>query len=273
MENNNLENNIEVIEENKFENKKKKAIFPLIYYFVVMYGLSSILQIILMAIAPLITGQDLFIPDTNEITPMNMDFILTWSQILVYTILLLGLVFLTKEYLIKYLHDFKKKWKKLSLEILIGFGIFFATNILCNLFLGLLGVEGDSANQEAIISMLHGKYAVIILIVIVAIGPITEEIIFRHSFFSLFKKNTNKWIKILVSGAIFGGIHFVSAIINYISMGEFSLILPEFLMGLSYVAMGVSLGYIYTRCEENLVPVILLHILNNLIAAIEIFLM
>ena len=92
--------------------------------------------------------------------------------------------------------------------------------------------------------------------------------------FSLFKKNTNKWVKILISGAIFGAIHFVMAIINYATAGaEFSLIATEFLLGLTYVASGVALGYIYSRSKENLVPVLIIHIFNNLIAASEIFLM
>ena len=66
----------------------------------------------------------------------------------------------------------------------------------------------------------------------------------------------------------------IITIIEYLSAGvEFELILTEFLLGLTYIASGVALGYIYSRSKENLVPVLIIHILNNLIAASEIFLM
>ena len=274
MENNNLENVTEILDDKQLEEKKKKATLSIVYYFIIMYFFGTVAQVILMFIAPFITGVELMNPETMEIYQPNMDFIMSWTQIIIYITLTVGLVILSRKYLLNYFEDFKNNWKKLSLEIIIGFGIFFGTTIISNLFLQILKIESDSANQEAIISMLQGDYKFIITFIIVVLGPLCEEIIFRHSFFSLFKKNTNKWMKILISGAIFGAIHFVMAIINYATAGaEFSLIITEFLLGLTYVASGVALGYIYSRSKENLVPVLLIHIFNNLIAASEIFLM
>lgn len=274
MENNNLENTIQEIEYNQYKNKKRTATISIIYYFTVMYIVGIIAQIILMAIAPLITGVELMDPNTEEILPQNMDFIMSWTQIIIYCTLTVGLVYLSRKYLLNYLTDFKNNWKKLSLEIIIGIGIFFGVNVLSSLFIDLLQIESESANEEAIINMLHGDYRIIITFIIIILGPLCEEIVFRHSFFALFKKNANKWAKILISGAIFGGIHFIMTIIEYLSAGvEFELILTEFLLGLTYIASGVALGYIYSRSKENLVPVLIIHILNNLIAASEIFLM
>ena len=274
MENNNLENNTQTLFDNQYEDKKKNATLSIVYYFIVMYIVGIIAQVILMFIAPLITGVELMNPDTMEILPQNMDFIMSWTQIIIYIGLSVGLVILSRKYLLNYLTDFKNNLKKLSLEIIIGIGIFFGVNVLSSLFINLLQIESESANEEAIINMLHGDYRIIITFIIVILGPLCEEIVFRHSFFALFKKNANKWAKILISGAIFGGIHFIMTIIEYLSAGvEFELILTEFLLGLTYIASGVALGYIYSRSKENLVPVLIIHILNNLIAASEIFLM
>ena len=271
MKNNNLENVTEILDENYYVEKKKNGTLSILYYFVVMYILGTVAQFILMFIAPLVTGIELMDPETQEILPQNMDFIMSWTQILIYISLTIGLVILSKKYLLKYLIDFKNNYKKLSVEIIKGLGIFILTIVASNLFLKLLNIESESDNQEVIISMLNGNYKYLITFVIVVLGPICEEIIFRHSIFSLFKKNTNKWIKILVSGLIFGGIHFVMSMFNYIIAKEsFTVILTEFLLGMTYVASGVALGYIYTRCKENLVPVLIIHIFNNILAAIQI---
>lgn len=274
MENNNLENVTEILDDKQLEEKKKKATLSIIYYIIIMYFVGTIAQIILMFIAPLITGIELMHPETMEIYQPNMDFIMSWTQIVIYTSLTIGLVLLSKKYLLKYLTDFKNNWKKLSLEIVIGLGIFLGTNILSSLFIQLLEIESESANEEAIIRMLHGDYKLIITFIIIVLGPLCEEIIFRHSLFSLFRKNTNKWTKILISGAIFGSVHFLLTIIEYLSAGvEFELIITELLLGITYIASGVALGYIYSRSKENLIPVLIIHIFNNLIAATEIFLM
>lgn len=274
MKNNNLENVTEILDENYYVEKKKNGTLSILYYFVVMYILGTVAQFILMFIAPLVTGIELMDPETQEILPQNMDFIMSWTQIVIYTSLTIGLVLLSKKYLLKYLTDFKNNWKKLSLEIVIGIGIFLGTNILSSLFIQLLEIESESANEEAIIRMLHGDYKLIITFIIIVLGPLCEEIIFRHSLFSLFRKNTNKWTKILISGAIFGSVHFLLTIIEYLSASvEFELIITELLLGITYIASGVALGYIYTRCKENLIPVLIIHIFNNLIAATEIFLM
>ena len=266
MENNN-------IEDIEYEQTRKTGIYSILYYFIFMYFIAVIIQIILMGVAPVITGVDLLLPNTeNELHPINELFILSWTQIVVYIGLTIGLICLTKKYLVKHFVNFLQNRKSLSLEFLIGFGIFWGATILSNLLLELLNIEGDSTNQEIIISILNGDYKWIVTFILVILGPLCEEIIFRHSFFSVFKKNTNKWIKILISGAIFGGIHFVTAIINYINMdASITVILEEIVLGLSYIVSGIALGYIYTRCKENLVPVLLIHILNNAIAAVEIF--
>lgn len=274
MENNNLENTIQELEDNQYKNKKMTATISIIYYFTVMYIVGLIAQLILMAIAPLITGVELMDPNTEQILPQNMDFIMSWTQIIIYCTLTVGLVYLSRKYLINYWLDFKKNWKKLSLEILIGLGIFFGTTVLSSLFIDLLKIESESANEETIISMLNGNYKFIITFIIVILGPLCEEIIFRHSFFSLFKKDTNKWVKILISGAIFGAIHFIVTIFEYIMAGaEFKIIATEFILGLTYIVSGISLGYIYSRSKENLIPVLIIHFCNNIIAAVEIFLM
>ena len=151
------------------------------YYFIFMYFIAVIIQIILMGVAPVITGVDLLLPNTeNELHPINELFILSWTQIVVYIGLTIGLICLTKKYLVKHFVNFLQNRKSLSLEFLIGFGIFWGATILSNLLLELLNIEGDSTNQEIIISILNGDYKWIVTFILVILGPLCEEIIFRH---------------------------------------------------------------------------------------------
>ena len=119
MENNNLENVTEILDDKQLEEKKKKATLSIVYYFIIMYFFGTIAQVILMFIAPLITGVELMNPETMEIYQPNMDFIMSWTQIIIYITLTVGLVILTRKYLLNYFEDFKNNWKKLSLEIII----------------------------------------------------------------------------------------------------------------------------------------------------------
>ncbi|MBQ8293280.1 MAG: CPBP family intramembrane metalloprotease [Bacilli bacterium] len=255
--------------------KKQTSVKAIIFYVLLMYVANVFLQFILMIVSPIITGEPLFestdlgeliLNDTNNI------FIISWTQILIYTAMTIALIWVVKKYLINDLIRFKNKiWKGL-LKVLIGFVLFYLVAILCDEFIKLIGIESSSANQEALEIIIKGPYSILVLITIVLMGPICEEIIFRKSAFNLFKPTTNKWVKIAVTGAIFGSIHVLSAILSYITAGEsIKIILEECILGIPYILQGMVLGYIYQSSDENIVPVTIVHILNNTLAAIAIF--
>lgn len=254
--------------------KKKNALLSIIIYIASMYVFNLIIQVLLMAISPLITGIELY--QINELgkkilTPENEEFINSWTQILVYGVMAIGLIAINLSSYKNDFLDFKNNFKKLFLEIPIGFGIFYGIALLGSLLLSLLNISDSSANQDSLEQLVLGNYGLIVLFSIIIVGPICEEIIFRQSAFRLFKKETKPLKKIIFSGVIFGLIHISSAIIIYFSKGQFSLIPKELLLGIPYVLQGMALSYVYYRSNENIIPVTVVHILNNLLAGILVF--
>ncbi|MBO4564459.1 MAG: CPBP family intramembrane metalloprotease [Bacteroidaceae bacterium] len=83
------------------------------------------------------------------------------------------------------------------------------------------------------------------VITIVLIGPLSEEIIFRHGMLGgMLRRGVNPWIAILVSSLLFGIIHWNPIQILFAS------------------ALGVMLGILYTK-SQSIIPSLLYHIINN----------
>lgn len=256
------------------ESKKKNAIMSILCYITVMYVINLFIQMILIGIAPKITGVDLYYTDEFGeiiISKANEIFINSWTEILVYLTLSIGLIVINLKNLKEDFLDLKKNTKKRLLEIPIGFGIFYGASVLGSLLMMVLKISDSPANQNALEEIVLGKYGFIVLIFIVIIGPICEELIFRQSAFRLFKKGTNQLTKIIISGVIFGSIHVTSSILIYLLDGLYSSIPKEFLLGIPYILQGIALSYVYYRSNENIIPVTLVHILNNLLTAIVLF--
>ena len=58
----------------------------------------------------------------------------------------------------------------------------------------------------------------------------------------------------------------------YLMEGSFSAIPKEFILGIPYILQGIALSYIYYRSNQNIIPVTIVHIINNLIAGIALLL-
>lgn len=268
--------NVEIIERGYFDvaSRRKSALISVLFYVAAMYVINLFIQIFLIVLAPIITGVDLY--TTNEageqiINPQNEDFINAWTQILVYLILSIGLIIVNFKFLSEDIYDFKKNFKRRILQVPIGFGIFYGVSIFSYVLMMVLKITDSSANQNALEQIVSGKYGFLVLFTIVILGPICEELIFRQSAFRLFKRGTNPWTKIILTGVIFGSIHVTSAILMYFMEGSYSAIPKEFILGIPYILQGIALSYVYHRSNENIIPVTIVHILNNLIAAILMF--
>ena len=83
------------------------------------------------------------------------------------------------------------------------------------------------------------------VLTIVLLGPLSEEITFRHAMLGgMLRRGVNPWIAILVSSLLFGIIHWNPIQILFAS------------------ALGVMLGILYTK-SQSIVPSLLYHIINN----------
>lgn len=83
------------------------------------------------------------------------------------------------------------------------------------------------------------------ILTIVFMGPLSEELIFRHAILGgMLRRGVSPWIAILVSSLLFGIIHWNPIQVLFAS------------------ALGVMLGILYTK-SQSIVPSLIYHIINN----------
>lgn len=107
-------------------------------------------------------------------------------------------------------------------------------------------------NQNNIIDSMN-NYPVIAFIESCLLAPIYEEVLFRKNFKKSFN---NKWLFIIVTSILFGGIHCLT-IKNAL----------ELIYAPLYILLGGTLGYIYYN-DDNILSSIKYHMINNVIAFI-----
>lgn len=93
----------------------------------------------------------------------------------------------------------------------------------------------------------------------VILGPLVEEIVFRHVGFKFIK---NPKIALIVTSLIFGLIH-VSSEPN---------ILYAITQGITYIGLGLILGTLYLKNNQNLMTIFLIHAIYNGISVLLMFL-
>ncbi|MBS9338545.1 CPBP family intramembrane metalloprotease [Fructobacillus sp. M2-14] len=113
--------------------------------------------------------------------------------------------------------------------------------------------QDTTENQAALDQLMNmgGRYSLIALsILIVLIGPIMEEFLFRGVFFKTFKKSKKGYLTVFFSGLLFGLYHLGSY--SWVSL----LDLPP------YLILGLALAYVYQKTNK-LSSSILLHMFHN----------
>lgn len=130
---------------------------------------------------------------------------------------------------------------------LIGFGIMFVSNLFITYILN----KGIAGNEQDVRKLID--FAPLFMIFDVAIyAPLTEELTFRKSIRDIF---SNKWLYVITSGLIFGGLH----VINYISSPiDLIYLIP-------YSALGCCFALLYYK-TNNIFSSISVHALHNSLA-------
>ncbi len=150
------------------------------------------------------------------------------------------------------LKEFKIFKSDLSENIDIGFKCWFIGLLIMigtNLIINMFSAEGIASNESAIQEMIT-VYPWLMLLQAGILAPINEELIFRKTFKDMIK---NKWVFILASGFIFGGLH----VINSSSLIEFLYIIP-------YSSLGLAFAYAYYKTNSVFTPM-LMHFIHNFI--------
>ncbi|GER23794.1 hypothetical protein NCCP1664_22890 [Zafaria cholistanensis] len=136
-------------------------------------------------------------------------------------------------------------------------GAWIAALLVSAVTLMVLGEAVKSENQLTIENLTTSIPFPTMFVVAVVMGPFVEEYIFRHLLIGKLSRKVNTWVCVLLSVALFAGIHFVGsggnfdpvAAVPYISLGA--------VISIAYVLSGKSLAYSY-----------ILHAFNNAIALI-----
>lgn len=178
-----------------------------------------------------------------------------------YTYIVLGDITFLGFIIFIYRKDFFKDFKnffnnkfidnmKISLKYwLIGLTIMIISNLIIN----LISKGGIAGNEESVRELID-KLPIYMLLHLVIYAPITEELIFRRSFKNSFN---NKYLYIITTGLIFGGMHIIS---NITSWTQILYIIP-------YSALGIAFGALYKK-TNNIFSTISIHAIHNFLTLI-----
>ncbi len=186
-------------------------------------------------------------------------------NMIIYVSIAIPLVILNKDYLIK---DYKRinDTDKFAKFLIVAAILMFVTNLVSSVLQNLI-VSGTSVNEQNIQEIYQDKFAYVIMFPqVVLLAPLVEELIFRKSFYNLFK---NKYLFLIISTLIFGFMHVTSTYTTLIKTYsiEKSLYLT-FGYAIPYLASGLFFGLIYLKSNRNIYTSITCHLLNNFLASI-----
>ena len=186
-------------------------------------------------------------------------------NMVIYVAISIPLVILYKNYLIC---DYKriKDTDKFAKFLIISVILMFVSNLVSSVLQNLI-VSGVSQNEQNIQEIYQNKFAYVIMFPqVVLLAPLVEELIFRKSFFNLFK---NKYLSLIISTLVFGFMHVTSTyslLIKTYSV-EKSIYLT-FGYAIPYLVSGLFFGLIYIKSNRNIYTSITCHLINNFCASI-----
>lgn len=169
---------------------------------------------------------------------------------LLFLILMISVYFKTLK------KDFKLFFKDFfnNMETSIKYWLIgFTVMIISNLIIVIISEGAIAGNEEQVrklidISPLYMLFSVSIY------APLTEELLFRKGFRDIIK---NKWLYIIVSGCVFGGLHVIGNIASPIDV----------LYLIPYCSLGIAFAYTYYK-TNNIFSTICMHSIHNTMAIV-----
>lgn len=169
---------------------------------------------------------------------------------------LLFLILMISAYFKTLKKDFKLFFKDFfnNMETSIKYWLIgFTVMIISNLIIVIISEGAIAGNEEQVrklidISPLYMLFSVSIY------APLTEELLFRKGFRDIIK---NKWLYIIVSGCVFGGLHVIGNIASPIDV----------LYLIPYCSLGIAFAYTYYK-TNNIFSTICMHSIHNTMAIV-----
>lgn len=124
-----------------------------------------------------------------------------------FILLILFGVFLRKV-LLRDLKKFKEDFWHNIAGIIIGMMFILVLTVIITNVYKLLGIEGNSENQEQIVSGFQSKHAYLLYFGVL-LAPFVEEVIFRQFIFGVVEEKFKWpwWVSVIASAIIFAAIH------------------------------------------------------------------
>ena len=218
-----------------FFKKNLNKILVLVIYVIMFYGVSNLLSIIL---------KDFAVEHNQQLLCSTIINVFLYGVLLASCLILLKTEIKT---------DFEVLNKTNALTVfyicLVGVGAAYLGNAIGSFITQMLGGGGESQNQQGIEALLFSKYGIIIVIVVIFIGPVVEELVFRKSIHNALRSmRCPVWLMLIISSVLFGLIHVLDG-------GDFVEVFP-------YILMGVVLGGIEIF-SKNIYPAIFVHMFLN----------
>lgn len=167
----------------------------------------------------------------------------------IYQILCEGFIFLIFIILYKkrLKSDIKRLGKKDIILIIISSILLISLNELLSRLFEHLNVNMN--NQDILVSLFN-NHMILTSLLIVLFGPLIEEMVFRYSFGTFIK---NDLLFLAISSISFGIAHGVG------------------IVTILYILIGLGIGIIYLKTGKNIIASTSIHMLNNLISLITMF--
>lgn len=244
-----------------------KALIAVVAYFFLSFIFVYVIQIALIFGYALLHNGDAGLTEDSPLYASAMEFYNSMTNIIIYAIELAVILPILFGF-VKY--DFSRIFRTTKSTLvgiftsIFSFPIVMAPYLLGYFITFLLGGTETSANQEAIDSMLFGKYGAILIVFVAIIGPIVEELVFRKGLHSLLfpKKKRFGWkmLRAFIVACIFGSIHVVSAVLLSLLSLDFSGMLGHLIQVFPYIGMGFGFSFLYEINDENIIPSTIAHV-------------
>ena len=184
-----------------------------------------------------------------------------YLQYLLYVVLALYGSFLFKDRLIQQWNEIRKTKRKFFFGVLKGWLFLILMTVAFDFISGMLrqflALDGQGLNQSNIQSTFQDQ-PLLIAVFACIIGPLVEELLFRQILLRNLRKSLPSWLSISLVGVAFALIHM------------HSLDLSEWINAIYYLGGGFAFSIIYVKEKENIYYPLVVHMLGNSLALINV---